>query len=69
MEKFLCEQKEKEVEIGVEEGGLYILKRYADYTLETSTINQCELWNINLAHIHYKSITLVSKVVIGLPEI
>ena len=55
------------VEIGVEEGGLYKLKGHEDSTLETSTINPCELWNIRLAHIHYKDIPIVIKVAISLP--
>ena len=71
--KFLMWTKAKTiddvVEIGVEEGGLYNLKGHADLALETSTINPCELWYRRLAHIHYKSLPIVSKVVIGLPEI
>ena len=35
----------------------------------TSTIIPCELWHIRLPHIHYKALPIVSKVVIGLPEI
>ena len=54
------------VEIGVEEGGLYKLKGHAYSTLETSIINPCELWNRMLAHIHYKDIPIVRKVVTGL---
>ena len=57
------------VEIGIEEGGLYKLKGHADSALATSTINPCELWHIRLAHVHYKSLPIVSKVVTGLPEI
>ena len=55
------------VEIGVEEGGLYKLKGHTDSSLTTSTINPSELWCIRLAHVHYKSIPIVSKVVTGLP--
>ena len=57
------------LEIGVEEGGLYKLKGHADSTLETSTINPCELWNIRISHVHYKVLPIVSKVVIGFLEI
>ena len=57
------------VEIGIEEGGLYKLKGNVDSTLATSTINPCELWHIRLAHVHYRALPIVSKVVIGLPEI
>ena len=57
------------VEIGIEEGGLYKLKGHADLALATSTINPCEIWHRRLAHVHYRAITIVRKVVTGLPEI
>ena len=57
------------VVIGVEEGGLYRLKGHVDSTLMTNTISPCELWYKRLAHIHYKALPIVSKVVIGLPDI
>ena len=57
------------VEIGVEEGGLYKLKGHADSTLMDRTVRPCELRHRRLAHIHYKSLPIVSKVVIGLPKI
>ena len=57
------------IEIGVVEGGLFKLKGHADSTLATSTINPCELWHRRLAHVHYKALPIVSKLVIGLPEI
>ena len=57
------------VVIGVEEGRLYKLKGHADSTLMTSTISPCELWHIRLAHIHYKVLPIVRKVVTGLPDI
>ena len=57
------------IEIGVEEGGIYKLKGHTDSTLTTSTIKPCELWNIRISRVHYKSLPIVSKVVIGLPEI
>ena len=57
------------VEIGVEEGGLYKLKGHTDSTLKTSTINLHELWHRRVAHVHYKSLPIVSKVVTGLPKI
>ena len=55
--------------IGVEEGGLYILKIHVDSALMTSTISPCELCHRRLAHIHYKALPIVSKFVTGLPEI
>ena len=57
------------VEIGVEEGGLYKLKGHTNSALTTSTINPSELWHRRLAHVHYKAIPIVSKVVTGLQEI
>ena len=57
------------VEIGVEEGGLYKLKGHTDSTLATNTINPCELWHKRLAHVYYKSLPIVSKLVTGLLEI
>ena len=51
------------------EGGLYKLKGHVDSTLMTSTISPCELWNKRLAHVHYKALPIVIKVVTGFPEI
>jgi hypothetical protein len=47
--------------IGKEEGGLYKLKGH-------SIENPCELWHRRLAHINYKELPYVSKVVTGPPE-
>ena len=38
--------------IGVEEGGLYKLKRHIDLALTTSAISPCELWHIRLSHVN-----------------
>ena len=57
------------VKIGIEEGQVYKLKGHANSALATSTINPCELWHIRLAHVHYKSLPIVSKVVTSLREI
>ena len=53
------------VVIGVEEGGLYKLKGHVDSALMISTVIPCELWNIRLAHVNYKALPIVSKVVTG----
>jgi hypothetical protein len=58
---------EDEIFIGTEEGGLYKLKGHLDASLIHSTENPCELWHRTLAHINYKSLPYVRKVVIGLP--
>ena len=56
--EFLMWMKGKTIDdatiIGVEEGGIYKLKRHTDSTLTTSTISPCELWHIILAHVNYK---------------
>ena len=66
-------KKEKAIDdvvvVGVEEGGIYILKGHVDSTSMTTTVSPCELWHIRLAHIHYKALPIVSKVVTGLPDI
>jgi hypothetical protein len=54
--------------IGTQEGGLYKLKGHLDATLTHSTESPCELWYRILAHINYKSLPYVRKVVTCLPE-
>jgi hypothetical protein len=57
------------VVIGTEEGGLYKLKGHLDVALTHFTESPCELWHRILAHINYKALPYVSKVVTGLPEL
>jgi hypothetical protein len=57
------------VMIGVEEGGLYKLKGSSDQLILHNTIDPCELWHQRFAHLHYRALTTVSKVVIGIPEL
>ena len=52
-----------------EEEGLYKLKGHLESDLTTSTINPCELWHKRLAHVNYKALPIVSKVVNDLLEI
>jgi hypothetical protein len=47
---------------------MYKLKGHLDAALTHSTESPCELWHRILAHINYKSLPYVSKVVTGLPE-
>jgi transposase InsO family protein len=47
---------------------LYKLKGHSDVALTHSTKSPCELWHRRLAHINYKALSYVSKVVIGLPR-
>jgi hypothetical protein len=56
------------VVIGEQERGLYKLKGRSDSALAHGTIDPSELWHRRLAHIHYKALPIVSKMVTGLPE-
>jgi hypothetical protein len=55
--------------IGVQEGGLYKFKGHSDSALVHNTVNLSELWHRRFAHLHYKALPIVSKMVTGLPEI
>jgi hypothetical protein len=57
------------VVIGVQEGGLYNMKGRLDSTLIHDTVNPNELWHRRFAHLHYKALPSVRKMVMGLPEI
>jgi hypothetical protein len=59
---------EDAVVIGIEEGGLYKLKGHLDAALTQSTERPCELWHRRLAHVNYKALPYVRKVVRGLPK-
>jgi transposase InsO family protein len=60
---------EESIVIGKEEGGLYKLKGHSEVAMTHSIENPCELWHRILAHINYKALPYVSKVVTGLPEL
>ena len=55
--------------IGEQEGGLYKLKGHSEQALVHDTIEPNELWHGRLAHVHYRALPILSKVVEGLPEI
>ena len=57
------------VVIGEEEGRLYNLKGHLQIALFHDTSSSSELWHRRLAHIHYKALPYVSKVVTGLPDL
>jgi hypothetical protein len=59
---------EDAIVIGTEEDGMYKLKGHSDATLTHSTEIPCELWHRRLAHIKYKSLPYISKVVTCFPE-
>ena len=54
--------------IGVE-GGLYKLKGKSNQALVHSTINSCEIWHRRFDHLHYRALSIMSKVVIGIPKL
>ena len=56
------------VVIGEEGGGLYKLKGHLETTLVHETTRSSQIWHERLAHINYKALPYVSKVVIGLPD-
>ena len=59
---------EDAVIIGEEEGGLYKLKGHSETALIHESTNPSELWHRSLAHINYKALPHVNKVVTGLPN-
>ena len=52
-----------------EGGGLYKLKGHSKTTLVHETTSSSELRHKRLAHINYKELPYVSKVVTGLPDL
>jgi hypothetical protein len=60
---------EEAIVIGKEEGGLYKLKGHSEVAMTHSIENPCKLSHRRLAHINYKALPYVSKVVTGLPEL
>ena len=56
------------VVIGEEEGVLYKLKGHPEPDLIHETTNSSELWYRRLAHINYKALPYVRKVVTRLPN-
>ena len=57
------------VVIGEQEGGLYRLKGQLERALVHDLVEPNELWYRRIAHVHYRSVPLASKVVEGIPEI
>ena len=52
-----------------EEGGLYKLKGLPKTTIVHETTTSSELWHRRLAHINYRELSYVRKVVKGLPNL
>jgi hypothetical protein len=55
--------------IGSEENGLYRLNSHSKTTMAHAIESSCELWHRRLAHIKYKVLPYICKVVTGLPEL
>ena len=70
--KFLMWPNRKTIDdavvIGEKEGGLYKLKGQPKQALVHDSVQPNELWHRRLAHVHYRGLPLVSKVVEGLLE-
>jgi len=60
---------EDAVAIGEEEGGLYKLKGHSEIALLHESTSPSELWHRRLAHINYKALSHVNKVVTGIPNL
>jgi transposase InsO family protein len=55
--------------IGVREGGLYKLKGHHEQALVHNSVSSSDLWHRRLAHINYRALLVLSKMVTGLPNI
>jgi transposase InsO family protein len=55
--------------IGVREGGLYKLKGHQEQALVHNIVSSSELWHRRLAHLNYRALPVLSKMVTGLLEI
>ena len=60
---------EDAVVIGEGEGSLYKIKGHLETTLVHEFTDPGELWHRRLAHINYKALPHVNKVVTGLPDL
>ena len=55
--------------IGVREGGLYKLSRCQSQALINDNTNLCELWHRRFAHLHYKALPALRRMVTSIPEL
>jgi hypothetical protein len=60
---------DKAIMIGVREGGLYKLKGQQKQARVHNSVSSTELWHQRLAHINYRALTVLRKMVTGLPDI
>jgi hypothetical protein len=56
------------VRIGVREGNLYRLQGKLVHALVHDSDNLCELWHRRMGHLHYKPLSILKKIVTGLPD-
>ena len=56
------------IEIGIRDGGLYWLSTRLLKALLHDTVSSVELWHRRLAHLHYRALLSLRKVVTGLLE-
>ena len=54
---------------GDQEGDLYKLKGQPEQELVHYSIEPSELWHRRLVHKHYRTLSIASKVILGLPKI
>jgi hypothetical protein len=54
--------------IGVQEGGLYKLKGHQEQALVHNDVSRSELGHRRLAHLNYRALPILNKMVIGLPN-
>lgn len=55
--------------LGVREGGLYRLSSCPIQALVHDTISLCELWHWRFAHLHYRALPGVKKMVTSMPDL
>jgi hypothetical protein len=55
--------------IGVQEGSLYKLNGCSDSTLVHNIVNPSEIWHRRFAHLRYKALPIVRKMVTDFPEV
>jgi hypothetical protein len=55
--------------IGVPEGGLYKLKGHQEQALLHNSVSSSKLWHQRLAHLNYRALPVLSKIVTGLTKI
>ena len=63
-----CIHGSEQIEIGIHDEGLYRLLARHLKALVLDTVSSVQLWHKRLAHLHYKALSSLRKVVTGLRE-